>query len=481
MTQPALSQISSGSALLPPIPEISSSRAEPEGSAAPPLIHRTYLAGGEIIEWTGKQEQVISPICREQDGELKQVILGSVPALTSEQALAALDSAVAAYGNGRGLWPSLGCEERIRCVEKFAASLAEKREELIELIMWEVAKTKSDAAKEVDRTLEYIQETIAALRCSELRSEELLAGEGIIGKQKRQPLGVCLCMGPYNYPLNETLGVLIPALLMGNTAVLKPPRLGVLMFGALQEAFRDAFPPGVVNIIYGDGREIITPIMKSGKVDVLAFIGSNGAAEAILANHPKRTRLREVLGLGAKNAAIILPDADLERAVQECVKGALSYNGQRCTDLKLLFVHRDIAEKFSAMLSEEVSRLKLGMPWDDGVQITPIPDLKAINYFNELIQDAGAHGARVINPGGGQTQGTLFRPAVVYPVDSKMRLYSEEQFGPVVPIVPFDTIEEPLSFYEQTNLGQQVSIFGRDPAALLELALPLSRLACRVN
>jgi acyl-CoA reductase-like NAD-dependent aldehyde dehydrogenase len=146
-------------------------------------------------------------------------------------------------------------------------------------------------------------------------------------------------MGPFNYPMNETFTTLIPALIMGNTAVFKPPKLGTLLFYPMLEAFRDAFPPGVVNTVYGPGDEVIPPIMESGKVDVLAFIGSSKVADKLKKYHPKTNRLRGVLGLDAKNAAIILPDADLELTVQECLLGTLSFNGQRCTALKMLLVH----------------------------------------------------------------------------------------------------------------------------------------------
>src|SRR5205814_2141854 len=131
---------------------------------------------------------------------------------------------------------------------------------------------------------------------------------------------------------------------------------GMLSNVPLLEVFRDAFPKGVVNVINGDGKAIISPIIGSGKVDVLAFIGSSKTGDTIKKQHPSPHRLRSIMGLDAKNPGIVLQDADLDLAVRECVKGALSFNGQRCTGLKLLIVQEKIAEKFVAKLVDEVEK-----------------------------------------------------------------------------------------------------------------------------
>src|SRR5262249_19608263 len=151
---------------------------------------------------------------------------------------------------------------------------------------------------------------------------------GTIGQIRRTPLGVVLCMGPYNYPLNETFATLIPAMIMGNTVVFKPPTFGVLLFKPLLEAFQKAFPKGVINTVYGRGSEIVPALLESGKINVLTLIGSSKVADYLKKMHPKVNRLRAILGLDAKNAAIVLPDADMDLAVKECVTGALSFNGQ---------------------------------------------------------------------------------------------------------------------------------------------------------
>ena len=129
-------------------------------------------------------------------------------------------------------------------------------------------------------------------------SSRFIFEQGIFAQIRRAPLGVVLCMGPFNYPLNETFTTMIPALIMGNTVILKPAKHGILLLRPLLDAFKKCFPKGVVNTIYGDGKVIITPLMKSGLIDVFAFIGSAKVANIISVQHPKLNRLKTVYGLG---------------------------------------------------------------------------------------------------------------------------------------------------------------------------------------
>ena len=440
-----------------------------------------YLCNGEIKEWTGPQQHVLSPICEAIHDTVQQKLIGSYPLLGEQQSLEALDAACKAYDYGRGTWPTMSVEERIRHVEAFAYRMKEKRDDVVRLLMWEIGKALPDAEKEFDRTVDYISDTIDALKDLDRASSRFVIEQGVIGQIRRAPLGVVLCMGPFNYPLNETFTTLIPALIMGNTVIFKPPKFGVLLHQPLLEAFRDCFPKGVVNTIYGEGQKVIGPLMTSGRIDVLAFIGSSRVADILKKQHPKPHRLRCILGLEAKNAGIVLKDADMDQAVKECVLGALSYNGQRCTALKMLFVHSDIVDAFVANFSNAVDKLKSGMPWEAGVCITPLPEPDKTASLMELIDDARAKGASVVNRGGGSVEHTFMTPAIVYPVDPGMRLYSEEQFGPVVPIAPFSDFDEAMNYVIQSNYGQQVSVFGSDPQIIADLLDPLVNQVCRVN
>lgn len=448
----------------------------------PPIHQRAYLVNGELKTWDGPADPVRSPVCvRTADGRLEQIELGSVPSGAEREAEEALEAAVAAYDDGRGLWPTMTVAERIGCLQDFTNQMISRRQEVVDLIVWEIGKPKVDSEKEFDRTVDYIRATITALKELDNSNSRFTIVEGTIGQIRRTPLGVVLCMGPYNYPLNETFATLIPALLMGNTVVFKPPRFGALLFYPLIEAFRSAFPKGVVNMVYGRGSVVVPRLLDTGQVNVLALIGSSKVADHLKKLHPKVNRLRAILGLDAKNAAIVLPDVDIELAVKECLTGTLTFNGQRCTALKMLIVHRSIVEPFLRRFIEEVGKLKVGMPWEKGVNITPLPEAGKTDHMTALVEDAKSKGARVVNPDGGSVAGTLFYPAVVYPVEEGMKLYREEQFGPVVPVMPFEDLEMALEYVTTSEHGQQVSIFSSNPDQIGRLVDPLVNQVCRVN
>lgn len=445
------------------------------------IEQREYLVAGQLRTWHGPLAEVRSPIHLREGGSQRQVVLGSTPLLNASAALQALDAAVQAYDNGRGHWPTLRVAERIQHVETFLSAMRMQRDAVVRLLMWEIGKNLPDACKEFDRTCDYIVDTINALKSLDRRSSRFELEQGTLGQIRRVPLGVALCMGPYNYPLNETFTTLIPALIMGNTVVFKPAKYGVLLMRPLLEAFRDSFPPGVINIIYGKGRETVSALMASGKIDIFAFIGTNKGASALKKLHPKPHRLRAALGLDAKNPGIVLADADLDVAVSEAVTGALSFNGQRCTALKILFVHRSQVEGFLQKFIAKVNGLKQGMPWEPEVALTPLPEEGKAEYLAGLVSDARSKGAEVVNPGGGEVRHSFFSPAVLYPVGPGMRVYDEEQFGPVVPIVPFDEIDTVVDYVIGSPFGQQLSLFGRDAAQLGKLVDVFANQVGRIN
>jgi len=445
------------------------------------IDQREYLINGELISWQGDLSPVLSPVCINTGNGYEQKVIGATPLLTKKEALQALDAAVQAYDKGHGVWPSFTVAERIEHVEKFLVRMREKRAEVVNLLMWEIGKSLKDSEKEFDRTCDYIVDTINELKQSDRRSATFQNEQGIMAQIRRVPLGVVLCMGPYNYPLNETFSTLIPALIMGNTVVFKPAKYGVLLIKPLLEAFRDSFPAGAINIIYGKGRDTVGALMETGKLDVFAFIGTNKGANELKKLHPKPHRLKSILGLDAKNPAIVLPDADLDNAVAESVMGSLSFNGQRCTALKILFIHKSIVNVFIEKFNAEVSRLKPGMPWDPSVGLTPLPEPGKTDYLQSLVEDAKQHGAQVVNENGGTVIQTFFYPAVLYPVNKKMRVYTEEQFGPVVPIVAYENLEETIDYVVDSNFGQQVSIFGKDSAQIAKLIDAFASQVGRIN
>ena len=444
-----------------------------------PIHHDTYLIDGKIGKWNGEFTEVISTLLANEEDD-KYITLGDSPKMDKKHALLALEAADKAYLNGTGTWPTMKVYERINCMQKFVDLMVLKRDEVVKLLMWEIGKNLKDSEKEFDRTVDYINETIKEYKKIDRDGAFFHNNSGVRALIRRGPLGVVLCLGPYNYPLNETFALLIPAIIMGNTAIFKPAKHGVLLIAPLLEAFKKSFPPGVVNIVFGRGREIAAPIMETGKINVLALIGHSSSAISLQDLHPQKNRLRLVLGLEAKNPAIIMDDADLELTVNECLNGSLSYNGQRCTAIKVIYVHEKIKEKFLKKFCDSVDSLKLGLPWENTL-LTPLPEPNKPKYISELIDDATSKGAKIINKNGGKKFKNFVFPAVLYPVSEDMDVYKEEQFGPVIPVISFSDINTPINFMANSNYGQQVSLFGNSEEKLGPIIDSLVNLVCRVN
>ncbi|MGZ3708616.1 MAG: aldehyde dehydrogenase family protein [Bdellovibrionota bacterium] len=448
-----------------------------------PRLQGRILIGGRILDSGFARRPVVSPCAsRGADGTLIFPEIGETPNVDGAMFQAAADAAVRAWGKGRGEWATARMEERVAAVASFRTEMLRKRELIVRLLMWEIAKPKPDAEAEFDRTITYIDDTIEATKQLDRDCSRIQFAGGIMAQIRRAPLGVTLCMGPFNYPLNETFTTLIPALIVGNPVLVKIPRYGQLLWDPLLEAFRDCFPAGVVNVVNGLGREIIAPVVQSGKIDVLAFIGSSQVANKIKLSHPQPHHFRGILGLDAKNPALILEDADLENAVAECVRGTLSFNGQRCTALKVLFVPRKISRDFVSALVAKVDSLKCGLPWAPGVSITPLPDRKKPQDLLSFVEDAVKQGATLANPAkGAKIEGSLFHPAVVTGVRKISRLGCEEQFGPIIPVIEYDAVEEFIDYVVDSPFGMQASVFGRDPNHVGSVIDALSNQVCRIN
>ena len=217
-----------------------------------PYYSNSYLIDGELKEWKGATTEVFSVIkSPDSQGNTSPTFLGTVPDMGEASALEAVHAANKAYNRGKGVWPTMSVVDRLKCMEVFVAKMALYREEVVKLLMWEICKNKSDSYKEFDRTIEYIKNTIEAYKNIDRKGAKFDHQEGVLAHIRRGPIGVVLCLGPYNYPLNETFCLLVPAIIMGNTAVFKPAKLGVLLIAPLLKAFQEGFPPGVVNIVFG--------------------------------------------------------------------------------------------------------------------------------------------------------------------------------------------------------------------------------------
>lgn len=443
-----------------------------------PTHIRHYVCDGKLVEWTGETEDIVSPAFNNPTDD--PVTLGSVPMLGEPEALKCLDAAVKAFDYGVGAWPNSTPASRIKAVEQFVAGMEKVRDRMVEIIQWEIAKNPADAGKEIDRTILYIRNTIEVYKRTLNSESGFLRDSGVVAQCRRAPYGVVLCVGPSNYPINETYTTLIPAILMGNTVMLKIPRVGALCHEPTFKLFASCFPPGVVNILSGGGRATLPAIMRSGKVDILAFIGGSKAADELVKVHPQPHRLRLCLALEAKNAAIVLADANLDNAVKVCTAGAFSYNGQRCTAIKIIFVHSSVKDAFLEKYNKAVDALKIGMPFDN-VNITPLPNARKVAFMQSLVDDALEKGGKVANARGNKSERTVFTPTVITGVTKDMMIFKDEQFGPVSPVMTFENVAEVYEHISHAAYGQQASVFGNDPAALGPICDVLTNLVARVN
>jgi glyceraldehyde-3-phosphate dehydrogenase (NADP+) len=455
---------------------------DPAWRYAPDDSGLSLIVDGRLLTWEGPRSSIVSAVVtRGADGEMNPIELGPAALASAETGRAAVEAASRAWKGGRGDWPRASVAERIRAVEQFLGRAKAQRERVARVLMWEVGKPHKDCLAEFDRTMSYIEETIAMLRELDRASAAAAHDGGYAARIRRAPLGVCLCMGPFNYAVNEVYTLLVPALIMGNPVITKTPRYGVLANALFAEALAASFPPGVINFVTGHGATVVGPMMASGLVDVLALIGSAQTARLLMRQHPQPNRLRSVLGLGAKNVAIVLADADLDLAVKEIVSGALTFNGQRCTAIKLVLAARAVAPALVERLADRVARAPIGMPWQDGVVVTPMPDVAHTDYLQGLVRDVQARGGRVVNPSGAERAATLLSPAVLYPVTPEMEIFSVEQFGPLVPVGVFDDVEQAVAVIENASVGQQAAIFGKDPQVIGPMVDHLANLVCRVN
>lgn len=432
-------------------------------------------------------------------------IIGQMPQMNPEQTSQVLQDAKEAWNGGMGTWPQMSLKERIRAIEKFLLELATQRELIVQTLMWEIGKNRKDAEAEFDRTVEFCEKVIEVIR----KDPEYSAGWQTIGSTKafvrRAAVGIIMCLGPMNYPLNETYATLIPALLMGNVAVMKIPTVGGLAHLLTMEAFSRALPPGAMNFVSGRGRDTMPHLMSTGDIDALAFIGGSNAADDLIRQHPQPHRLKVFLQLEAKNMAIFLPDlfepskeSEMSSALDEAMLGALSFNGQRCTALKIFYAPKKYGQEFAEMMAQRVQAKTVGLPWQTWSSevggkessyssITPLPGKKRTDYMKELIDDAVSKGAKILNEGGGDiiggSESTLMVPAVLYPVTPDMRIYREEQFGPIVPIATYESLDTIIENGRDGIYGQQVSIFlsDQETKAATELMDKFSSIFGKIN
>lgn len=406
----------------------------------------------------------------------KKALLGRVPSLSQEELHTSIEKTAAAQKE----WAELSIHERGDILMKWANILDEKKEEIGEAIMQEVAKKKSSAISEVSRTAQYIRYTVEdAYRIS----GEMKRGDSFkdgspnkIGMIEKAPLGTILAIGPFNYPVNLSASKIAPALIQGNSVVFKPATQGAISGIKLMEALIDAgLPKDLVTIATGRGSVIGDFLVQHPQIDMITFTGGTKTGRHI---SQLATMIPVVLELGGKDPALVLEDADLDKAAHEIVSGAYNYSGQRCTAIKRVLVIDEVADELVDRMAHKVKSLSVGMP-EDNATITPLIGDKAADYVQTLIDDAKEKGAKVVV--GDKREGNLLYPTLLDNVTEDMKIAWEEPFGPALPIIRVSNVEEAIKLANESEYGLQASIFSKDTENAMKIAKKLEVGSVQLN
>jgi aldehyde dehydrogenase (NAD+) len=285
----------------------------------------------------------------------------------------------------------------------------------------------------------------------------------------RMPIGVCALITPWNFPLAIPTWKLFPALICGNTVVLKPAEDTPHTAGRFVEILIEAgVPPGVVNLVHGRGEEVGAALVRHGGVQLVSFTGSAAVGRDIASTCGQNLK-RVSLELGGKNAQIVMDDADLDLAVEGALWGAFGTTGQRCTATSRLIVHRDVGKRITDMLVERAQKIKIGSGLDESVEMGPLINHAAREKVLGYIDIGKREGARLLTGGsvyerGPCATGYFFEPTVFDRVKPGMRIAQEEIFGPVLSIIEINSFEDAIEVLNNTAYGLSSSIYTRDVA-----------------
>ncbi|HSW17609.1 MAG TPA: aldehyde dehydrogenase family protein [Ramlibacter sp.] len=389
--------------------------------------------------------------------------------------LAQLDAAVAAAGEAFATWKTTPFERRRAVVDAIADTIAGNAEELARLLTLETGKPLAAARLEVRSTVDYFRYFTSLsmepeiLEDSETRRVEL----------RRQPLGVVAAIIPWNFPLLLLAFKAPPALLAGNTVVIKPAVTTPLATLRLGRLVADLAPPGVFNVISG-GDELGPALTAHSGVRKISFTGSTATGRRVMASAASHLT-RITLELGGNDAAIVLDDADVDAIAEPIFWSAFGNSGQVCRAIKRVYAHASVYERLCDRLGERALRTVVGNGMEEGVELGPVQNLQQFARLQTLLDECHAQGT--VMPGGGALSGPGFfvRPTIVRDVPADARIVQEEQFGPILPILPFTDLEQAIAQANATAYGLAASVWTRDMDRASDIAARLEAGTVWVN
>jgi alpha-ketoglutaric semialdehyde dehydrogenase len=389
-------------------------------------------------------------------------VIGEVTVSTADDVRRAIDAAARAFRE----WRATPAPQRGDIVRKAADEMERRRDELARLLTQEEGKTLPESLAEVDRAVANVR--FAAAQGARLVGETIPSSQrGTFVYTVREPLGVVACVTPWNFPIAIPAWKIAPALVAGNTVVLKPASLTPLCAAEVVRCFASAgLPEGVLNMVLGAGESLSRAITSDERVKAISFTGSSAVGRRLYAQAAERL-CKVQLEMGGKNAVIVMADADLEKAAESVAGGAFGATGQRCTATSRAVVVRSVLDEFNDLLARKAETWTAGDGLAMGTRMGPIVDETQLRKVKAKIDDGKRSGAKVLRDGGAPTRselraGYFVEPTIFTDVDPQAPLAQEEIFGPVVSVIPASDLESALAAANSVGYGLSSSIYTND-------------------
>jgi aldehyde dehydrogenase (NAD+) len=417
--------------------------------------YRNYVGGKWVPASSGETFESRNPANRDE-------VLGVFPRSGAEDVNEAVRAAADAYQE----WMRTPVPERSDYLMRAGLVLEDRKEELSELMTREMGKTLKESRGDIQEGIDFLffmagegRRFYGHTMPSELR--------GKFSMTIRHPIGVVGLITPWNFPIAIPLWKIAPAIVAGCTSVFKPaedtPLLATLMVQIFEEV---GVPPGVLNLVHGYGEEAGEPLVDHPDVRAISFTGSLEVGKHI-AERCGRQMKRCSLELGSKNVLIVMPDANMDLAVEASAWGAFATSGQRCTATSRLVVHDDAREEFTERLLERVEGMKVGSGLDPEVELAPVINAKQKDRVLEYVRIGQEEGAKLLTggeelTGEGYDKGNFLAPTVFDEMTPDMRIAQEEIFGPVTGIIRTGDVDEAIRIANSTKYGLSASIYTHD-------------------
>ncbi len=423
---------------------------------------KLFINGEWIAPTGGGTIDVISPASEE--------VIGRVPEAGAEDVDKAIAAARTAFDEGP--WPHMSGAERADCMARVTAALGARTQEIGELVSNEMG-TPISISTMVQASMpimffNYYVDLARSYEFEEIRKG--MMGSSLVAKEG---VGVVGAIVPWNYPLYLTMAKLGPAFAAGCTVVLKPASEAPLNAHVLAECIEEAgLPPGVFNMVPGAGRVVGNQLVEDPRVDKISFTGSTEAGRAIMSKCGEQIK-RVTLELGGKSACILLDDAPLDMAIPTAAQAAMLNSGQTCIAQTRLLAPRSTYDDVVARMTETVSQMKVGEPLDPTTTLGPLVSGRQRDIVEGYVNAGQEEGAKITTGGGrpsGFAKGYYVEPTVFAGVDNKMRIAQEEIFGPVLSVIPYDTVDEAVAIANDSIYGLSGGVWAGDPEKGLDVA-----------